>query len=46
MHLLKETYKYNKYGFVTAGLYIKLIFGDGESSNFMQLQKYIRLVSD
>jgi len=46
MHLLQETYKYNKYAFVIAGLYIKLILGDGESSNFMQLQKYIRLVSD
>jgi len=33
MHLLKETYKYNKYAFVIAGLYIKLILGDGESSN-------------
>jgi len=27
-------------------LYIKLIFGDGESSNFLQLQKYIWLASD
>jgi len=45
MHLLQETYKY-KYAFVIAGLYTKLILGDGESSNFMQLQKYIRLVSD
>jgi len=46
MHLLQETYKYNKYVFLIAGLDIKLILGDGESSNFMQLQKYIRLVSD
>jgi len=46
MHLLQETYKYKKYAFVIAGLYIKLILGDGENSNFMQLRKYIRLVSD
>jgi len=46
MHLLQETYKYNKYAFVITGLYIKLILGDGESSNSMQLQKCIRLVSD
>jgi len=45
MHLLQETYKYNKYAFVIADLYIKLILCDGESSKFMQLQKYIRLVS-
>jgi len=44
MHLLQETYKYNKYAFVIAGLYIKLILGNGESSNFMQLQKYVKLV--
>jgi len=35
-----------KYAFVVAGLYIKLILGDGERSNFLQLQKYIRLASD
>jgi len=46
MHLLQETHIYNKYAFAIAGLYIKPILGDGESSNFMQLQKYIRLVSD
>jgi len=46
MHLLQETNKYNKYAFVIAGLYIKLILGDEESSNFMQMRKYIRLVSD
>jgi len=45
MHLLQETYKYNEYAFVIAGMYIKLILGDGESSNSVQLQKYIRLVS-
>jgi len=45
MHLLQETNKYNKHAFVIAGLYIKLILVDRESSNFMQLQKYIRLVS-
>jgi len=36
----------NKYAVVIAGLYIKLILGDGERSNFLQLQKYIRLASD
>jgi len=46
IHLIQETYKYNKYAFVIPGLYIKLILDDGESSNFMQLQKYTRLVSD
>jgi len=46
MHLSPETYKYNKYAFVIAGLYMKQILGDGESSNFMQLQKYIRLLSN
>ena len=30
----------NKYAFVIAGLYTKLILGDGERSNFLQLQKY------
>jgi len=43
-HLLQETYKY-KYAFVIAGLYRQLILADGESSNFLLLQKYIRLVS-
>jgi len=46
MHLLHEMHKYNQYAFVIASQYIKLILGDRESSNFMQLQKYIRLVSD
>ena len=46
MYLLQETYKYNKHACVIEGLYIKLILDDGESSNFMQLQKYKRLVSD
>jgi len=46
MHLLQETYKYNKYAFVIAGLYLNLILGDGESISFMQLQKFISLVSD
>ena len=36
----------NKNAFEIAGLYIKLILGDGERSNFLQLQKYIRLASD
>jgi len=36
----------NKYAVVIAGLHIKLILGDGERSNFLQLQKYIRLASD
>jgi len=36
----------NKHAFVIAGLYIKLILGNGESSNFLQLQKCIRLASD
>jgi len=46
MHLVQETYKYNKYAFLIASQYTKLIVGDGESSSFTQLQKYIRLVSD
>jgi len=46
MHLLQETYKYYKDAFAIAGMYIKLIFGDGESSNSMQLQKYVWLASD
>jgi len=37
---------FNKYAFVIAGMYRKLILGDGESSNSMQLQKCIKLVSD
>ena len=41
-----ETCPNNKYAFVIAGLCIKLILGDGERSNFLQLQKYIRLASD
>ena len=41
-----KTCRKNKYAFVIAGLYIKLILGDGERSNFLQLQKYIRLASD
>jgi len=36
----------NKYAVVIAGLYTKLILGDGERSNFLQLQKYTRLASD
>jgi len=36
----------NKYAVVIAGLYIKLILGDGERSNFLQLQKYIKLATD
>jgi len=36
----------NQFPFVIVGLYIKLILGDGERSNFLQLQKYIRLASD
>jgi len=36
----------NKYAVVIAGLCIKLILGDGERSNFLQLQKNIRLASD
>jgi len=36
----------NKYAVAIAGLYIKPILGDGERSNFLQLQKYIRLASD
>jgi len=46
MHLSQETYKCNKYAFVIPGLYMKLILDNGEGSNFMQLQKYTRLVSD
>jgi len=41
-----KTWPNNKYAFVIAGLCIKLILGDGERSNFLQLQKYIRLSSD
>jgi len=41
-----KTLPKNKYAFVIAGLYIKLILGDGERSNFLQLRKYIRLASD
>jgi len=47
-HLLAatKTCPNNKYAVVIASLYIKLILGDGERSNFLQLQKYIRLASD
>jgi len=42
----QETYKYNKCAFVIANLYIWLTFANGESRNFLLLQKHIRLASD
>jgi len=41
-----KKHKIYKDAFAIAGMYIKLIFGDGESSNSMQLQKYVWLASD
>ena len=46
LFIATKTCPNNKYAVVIAGLYIKLILGDGERSNFLQLQKYIRLDSD
>jgi len=46
LFIATKTCPNNKYAVVIAGLYIKLILGDGERSNFLQLQKYIRLASD